>query len=150
MIDDDMMIDDDSSSFYVSTTPHSRLLLYSLYSTAITRYPGSRQLPIRTFSTLMSSPRFSKPLWHLVDARNQVVGRLATQIVHILKGKHKPTFTPNYDCGDYVVVVNAKDIKLTGKKVENKLYSWHTGYPGGIKHINAKTQLEQKPEEVLT
>jgi large subunit ribosomal protein L13 len=97
----------------------------------------------------MSSPKFSKPLWHLVDARNQVVGRLATQIVHILKGKHKPTFTPNYDCGDYVVVVNAKDIKLTGKKVENKLYSWHTGYPGGIKHINAKTQLEQKPEEVL-
>jgi large subunit ribosomal protein L13 len=97
----------------------------------------------------MSSPRFSKPLWHLIDAKNQVVGRLATQIVHILKGKHKPTFTPNYDCGDYVVVVNAKDVKFTGKKTQQKLYTWHTGYPGGLKQLPAKDQLDRKPEEVL-
>ena len=97
----------------------------------------------------MSSPKFMKPLWHLVDAKNQVVGRLATQIVQILRGKHKPTFTPNYDCGDYVVVINAKDVKLTGKKVQDKLYTWHTGFPGGLKQIPVKEQLDRKPEEVL-
>lgn len=96
----------------------------------------------------MSNIRFSQPLWHLVDARNQVVGRLATQIATILRGKHKPTFTPNYDCGDYVVVINAKDIKFTGQKVAQKQYSWHTGYPGGIKHKTVKDQLQDKPEEV--
>jgi ribosomal protein L13 len=72
---------------------------------------GNRQRAL----TIMNS-RFSKPLWHLLDARNQIVGRLATQIVHILRGKHKPTFSPNYDCGDYVVVINAQDIKFTGRK----------------------------------
>lgn len=96
----------------------------------------------------MSNIRFSQPLWHLVDARNQVVGRLATQIATILRGKHKPTFTPHYDCGDYVVVINAKDIKFTGQKVAQKQYSWHTGYPGGIKHKTVKDQLQDKPEEV--
>ena len=79
----------------------------------------------------MSSPRFSRPLWHLVDARNQIVGRLASQVTRILRGKHKPTFTPNYDCGDYVVIVNAKDVKFTGNKLHDKTYKWHTGYPGG-------------------
>ena len=97
----------------------------------------------------MSSPKFLKPVWHLVDARNQIVGRLATQIVHILKGKHKPTFTPNYDCGDYVVVVNAKDVKFTGAKYKDKLYTWHTGFVGGLKQIPVKEQMEKKPEEVL-
>jgi large subunit ribosomal protein L13 len=96
----------------------------------------------------MSTPRFSKPLWHLVDAKNQIVGRLATQIATIIRGKHKPTFTPHYDCGDYVVVINAKDVKFTGKKVDQKLYTWHTGYPGGLKQITVKEQLERKPEEV--
>ena len=96
----------------------------------------------------MSTPRFSKPLWHLVDAKNQVVGRLATQIATIIRGKHKPTYTPHYDCGDYVVVINAKDVKFTGKKVDQKLYTWHTGYPGGLKQITVKEQLDRKPEEV--
>lgn len=81
---------------------------------------------------IMSSPKFMKPLWHLVDARHQIVGRLATQIVHILRGKHKPTFCPNYDCGDYVVIINARHIKLTGKKITDKKYTWHTG----IKYYN--------------
>mmetsp|Transcript_7979 Transcript_7979/g.8743 ORF Transcript_7979/g.8743 Transcript_7979/m.8743 type:complete len:142 (+) Transcript_7979:46-471(+) len=97
----------------------------------------------------MSSPRFSKPVWHLVDAKNKIVGRLATQIVHILKGKHKPTYTPHYDCGDYVVVINAKDVKFTGKKFEQKKYTWHTGYAGGLKQRTVNEQLEVKPEEVL-
>ena len=96
----------------------------------------------------MSNIRFSKPLWHLVDARGQVVGRLATQISQILRGKHKPNFTPNYDCGDYVVVINAKEAKFTGKKTQDKLYTWHTGYPGGLKQISVEQLLEKKPEEV--
>jgi large subunit ribosomal protein L13 len=97
----------------------------------------------------MSHARFGNPLWHLIDARGQVVGRLATQITGILRGKHKPIFTPNYDCGDYVVVINAQDVKFTGNKNEDKKYTWHTGFPGGIKHMNVKDQLDKKPEEVL-
>lgn len=97
----------------------------------------------------MSNKRFAKPLWHLVDAKNQIVGRLATQIVSILRGKHKPSFSPNYDCGDYVVVINAKEVKFTGTKVTDKQYTWHTGYPGGLKQITVKEQLDKKPEEVL-
>ena len=97
----------------------------------------------------MSSPKFQKPLWHLIDARNQIVGRLATQIVHILKGKHKPTFCPNYDCGDYVVVINARDVKFTGNKVNDKLYKWHTGWVGGLKTRPVKEYLDRKPEEVI-
>jgi len=96
----------------------------------------------------MSSPKFMNPLWHLIDARGQIVGRLASQVVHILKGKHKPTFSPNYDCGDYVVIINARDVKFTGEKKQNKLYTWHTGYPGGLKQIPVKNQLTRKPEEV--
>lgn len=96
----------------------------------------------------MATPKFSNPLWHLVDGRNQVVGRLATQIVHILKGKHKPTYTRNFDCGDYVVVINAKEVKLTGNKYDDKLYTWHTGHPGGLKQRTVKRQMDISPEEV--
>jgi large subunit ribosomal protein L13 len=97
----------------------------------------------------MSSPRFAKPLWHLIDARNQVLGRLATQITSLLRGKHKPNFSPQWDCGDYVVVINAQEVKLTGNKVNDKKYTWHTGYPGGLKQMTVKEQLDRKPEEVL-
>eukprot|EP01038_Epipyxis_sp_PR26KG_P004835 gene4835-6775_t len=93
--------------------------------------------------------RFSQPLWHLIDAKDQIVGRLASQIVHILKGKHKPTFSPNYDCGDYVVVINASQIKFTGNKKQDKLYTWHTGYVGGLKQRSVFEQLQKKPEEVM-
>ena len=99
-------------------------------------------------TSAMSSPKFLNPLWHLIDARGQVVGRLASQVVHILKGKHKPTYSPNYDCGDYVVIINAREIKFTGEKYQKKLYTWHTGYPGGLKQIPVKEQLSRKPEEV--
>lgn len=97
----------------------------------------------------MSSPKFARPLWHLVDAKNQIVGRLASQITHILRGKHKPTFCPNYDCGDYVVVINAQDVHFTGRKMNDKLYRWHTGYIGGLKEKTAKVFLRDKPEEIL-
>ena len=96
----------------------------------------------------MSHVRFSKPLWHLVDARDQVVGRMASQIVGILRGKHKPNFSPNYDCGDYVVIINAAEVKFTGQKKTDKLYTWHTGYPGGLKQKSVRDVLQSKPEEV--
>lgn len=98
----------------------------------------------------MSNQKFRNPLWHLVDAKHKVLGRLATQIAHIIRGKHKPSYTPNYDCGDYVVVINAKDVKLTGDKVNQMTYKWHTGFPGGLKQRTVKEQLERKPEEVFS
>lgn len=97
----------------------------------------------------MANAKFANPLWHLVDAKGQIVGRLATQIVHILKGKHKPNYTRNYDCGDYVVVINAKEVKFTGNKFNDKLYTWHTGHPGGLKQRPVKTQMDKAPEEVM-
>mmetsp|Transcript_18114 Transcript_18114/g.26600 ORF Transcript_18114/g.26600 Transcript_18114/m.26600 type:complete len:145 (+) Transcript_18114:51-485(+) len=97
----------------------------------------------------MSHSRFAKPLWHLIDARGQLVGRLASQVTHILKGKHKPTFSPNYDCGDYVVIINARHVKFSGEKETSKLYHWHTGYPGGIKSTNPANLREKHPEEIL-
>jgi large subunit ribosomal protein L13 len=98
---------------------------------------------------MTTNPKFARPLWHLVDARGQVLGRLATQLTHILRGKHKPTFQPNADCGDYVVVINAADVKLTGNKVTDKKYTWHTGWVGGLKQMTVKQQLAHKPEEVV-
>jgi large subunit ribosomal protein L13 len=99
-------------------------------------------------SAVMASPKFANPLWHLIDGKNQIVGRLATQIAHIIRGKHKPNFSANYDCGDYVVVINAQDLKFTGLKRENKKYTWHTGHPGGLKQRTVKQQMEKCPEEV--
>lgn len=96
----------------------------------------------------MANVRFSKPLWHLVDARNQTVGRMASQIVRVLRGKHKPTYSPNYDCGDYVVIINAAEINFTGQKRTDKRYTWHTGFPGGLKQKTVKDVLDDKPEEV--
>lgn len=92
--------------------------------------------------------RFAQPAWHLVDAKNKICGRLATQIVTLLRGKHKPNFTPWYDCGDYVVVINAQDVHLTGDKIRQKNFIWHTGYPGGLKQRSVRDQLKLKPEEV--
>ncbi len=87
--------------------------------------------------------------WFHIDADNQVVGRLATQIADILRGKNNPKYTPNIDSGDYVVVTNCEKIRFTGNKLDNKKYNWHTGYIGGIKTRTAKEQFERKPEVVL-
>lgn len=87
--------------------------------------------------------------WHLIDARGQVLGRLASQIALILRGKNKPIFTPHADVGDFVVVVNAGEVQLTGKKLDKKFYYRHSGYMGGLKSTTARKLLEKKPEEVL-
>jgi large subunit ribosomal protein L13 len=87
--------------------------------------------------------------WLLVDAENKILGRLASKIASILKGKNKPIFTPYLDTGDFVVVINAKKIKLTGRKLNDKVYYHYSGYPGGMKSITPKDLLQKKPEEVI-
>ena len=87
--------------------------------------------------------------WYVVDASDKIVGRLATKIATILRGKHKPVYTPHVDTGDFVIVVNAEKIKFTGTKLEKKIYYRHTGYIGGLKETSAKKMLEKKPEEII-
>ena len=87
--------------------------------------------------------------WYVVDAKDKVLGRLAAQIAMRLRGKHKPVFTPHADTGDFVVVINADKVALTGKKWDKKIYYHHTGYIGGLKQITAKKLLEKKPEDIL-
>ena len=87
--------------------------------------------------------------WFVVDAQGQVLGRLATRIARILIGKDKPNFTPYLDCGDHVVVINAEQIKLTGNKIDQKIYYHHSGYPGGLKEVPIRLLLQRRPEEVL-
>jgi len=87
--------------------------------------------------------------WILVDANDQILGRLATQIARLLLGKHKPGFTPGVEMGDYVIVTNAKHIRVTGNKLEDKIYYRATRYPGGLKAISLRNQLERHPERVI-
>ena len=87
--------------------------------------------------------------WHVVDAEGQVLGRLASRIASILMGKEKPTYTRFLDCGDFVIVVNAEKVRLTGKKLSNKLYYRHSGYPGGLKQMNAAEVLRKHPERLI-
>jgi large subunit ribosomal protein L13 len=87
--------------------------------------------------------------WYVVDAQGQVLGRLAAEIARRLRGKHKACFSPHVDTGDFIVVINADKIRLTGNKLDDKIYYRHTGYPGGIRSINARDLLRRKPERVL-
>lgn len=88
--------------------------------------------------------------WYLVDAQNQVLGRLASQVAHILKGKHKPTFSMHLDAGDHIVVINADKIRVTGRKLEQKRYTRYTGYPGGLRVTELGKTIRIKPESVFT
>lgn len=87
--------------------------------------------------------------WFLVDAKGEILGRLATEIAQVLSGKHKPMYTPHLDTGDFVVVVNARQIKVTGKKRENKLYIHHSGYPGGLKEQTFEELMKKKPADII-
>lgn len=100
-------------------------------------------------TTTMAQPASVKHEWWVIDASNQVVGRLATQIATILRGKHRPEYTPHVDTGDFVVVVNTSKLKLTGRKLETKEYQSYTGYPGGQKRVRAKDLIVRKPEFIL-
>jgi large subunit ribosomal protein L13 len=88
--------------------------------------------------------------WWVVDATDKTLGRLSTHIATVLRGKNKPMFTPHMDCGDFVVVVNAERIRVTGNKLEDKMYYTHSGYPGGLRETRLKDQLIQHPERVIT
>ncbi|MGH6784831.1 MAG: 50S ribosomal protein L13 [Sphingomicrobium sp.] len=87
--------------------------------------------------------------WYVVDAEGQVLGRLASRVATVLRGKHKPTFSPHLDVGDHVVVINAAKVQLTGRKLKNKQYRWHTGYIGGLKEVSAETMLRTHPDRVI-
>ncbi len=100
--------------------------------------------------TYTAKPSDIEKKWILIDAEDVVLGRLASQVANILRGKHKTSFTPHMDCGDNVIVVNAEKVKLTGKKAGDKVYYWHTGYPGGIKQRTAGQILGGRhPERVI-
>ena len=87
--------------------------------------------------------------WWIIDATDVVVGRLATEVATLLRGKHKPSFTPNQECGDFVVITNCEKVKFTGKKWDEKQYYWHTNHIGGLKSRTAKVQLEKHPELIV-
>lgn len=87
-----------------------------------------------------------KRKWYILDAKGKVLGRLATEAARILRGKHKPEFTPHVDTGDHVLIINAKDVVLTGKKLEHKQHIWHSNYPGGLKQMAYKKIMAERPE----
>ena len=97
----------------------------------------------------MARPHAVERKWHLIDAEGQTLGRLATEISRLLRGKNKPQYTPHIDTGDFVVVVNAEKVVVTGKKAEQKVYRRHSGYPGGLKETSYEAMLERKPTEIL-
>jgi len=100
-------------------------------------------------STAMPTESEIQRKWFVIDADGQVLGRLATRVATILRGKHKPTFSPHLDVGDHVVVINAEKIQLTGRKLKDKQYRWHTGYIGGLKEVSAETMLRTHPDRVI-
>ena len=100
-------------------------------------------------NTFMQKKEQIERKWYLIDAEGETLGRLATKAATILRGKHKVTYTPHVDCGDYVIIVNASKINLTGKKLSDKVYYNHSGYPGGLRERTAKEMVEKYPEEML-
>ncbi len=99
--------------------------------------------------TYMAKPEEVQRKWYLIDADGKTLGRLATEVARILRGKHKPIYTPHIDTGDHVIVINAEKVKVTGKKYTDKLYYRHTGYPGGIKVKNFAELIRTKPQQVI-
>ncbi|MBP5652480.1 MAG: 50S ribosomal protein L13 [Lachnospiraceae bacterium] len=102
-----------------------------------------------TTKSYMPSGKSIERKWYVIDAEGQTLGRLSSAVASILKGKNKPTYTPFLDMGDNVIVINAAKIKVTGKKLEQKLYISHSDYPGGVRETTLKEMLEKKPEEVI-
>lgn len=99
--------------------------------------------------TFMQTKETVERMWYVIDAADKPLGRVATKAATILRGKHKATFTPHIDCGDYVIIINADKVKLTGNKINDKMYYNHSGFPGGLRTRNAKTMLESYPVEMV-
>lgn len=104
---------------------------------------------LRTQKTTLKKPAEHKPAWWLVDLKDKTLGRAATQIANLLRGKHQPTFVPNWDLGDFVVAINAAQIKLTGQKWAKKFYYRHSGYPGGFRKEAAEKLVKRDPETMI-
>jgi len=119
------------------------------YSKAAADRP--REAPVITPVRLTRSmrPQDVERVWFVVDAKGKILGRMASQVAQVLRGKHKPTFTPHVDGGDFVVIVNAAQVELSGRKREGKIYHRHTGFPGGIRSITAGRLLETRPERAI-
>ncbi len=100
-------------------------------------------------NSFMQTKENIKREWYVIDAAGQTLGRVATKAAHVLCGKHKPTYTPHVDCGDYVIIINADKVNLTGNKLEDKKYYNHSGYPGGLRERTAEVMIEKYPEEML-
>jgi large subunit ribosomal protein L13 len=100
-------------------------------------------------STFMAKPETISRGWFVIDATDHVVGRLAVQIANILRGKHRPEYTPHVDTGEFVVVINAEKVRFTGKKLDSQQYVWYTRYPGGLKRFTARQWLETHPDRIL-
>ncbi len=99
--------------------------------------------------TFMQAKETVKRNWYVIDAENLPLGRVATKAASMLRGKHKATYTPHIDCGDYIIIVNAEKVKLTGNKLNDKMYYDHSGFPGGLRERNAKTMIESYPVEMV-
>ena len=100
-------------------------------------------------NTFMASPATIDRKWYVVDADGMTLGRLASEVAKVLRGKNKPIFTPHMDTGDYVIIVNAEKVKVTGKKLDQKVYYHHSGYVGGLKETTLKEKMAKKPEQVI-
>ena len=99
--------------------------------------------------TYMAKAEEVQRKWYVVDATDMLLGRLASNVANVLRGKNKPTYTPNVDTGDFVIIVNCDKVRLTGKKLEKKFYTYHTGYVGGLKQIQYKKLMEEKPDKAV-
>ena len=99
--------------------------------------------------TFMANPAKIDRKWYVVDAEGQPLGRLASEVAKVLRGKNKPEFTPHVDTGDYVIVINAEKVKVTGKKMDQKVYHHHSAYVGGMKEVTLKEKMAKKPEQVI-
>ena len=99
--------------------------------------------------TFMEKKETVKRNWYVIDAENLPLGRVAAKAANVLRGKHKVTYTPHIDCGDYVIIVNAEKVKLTGNKLDDKMYYDHSGFPGGLRERNARTMVENYPVEMV-
>ena len=99
--------------------------------------------------TTFTKPADVKRTWYVVDGTGLTLGRLSTEVASVLRGKHKPTYTPHVDCGDYIIIINAKDVKLTGNKLDQKMYYNHSMYPGGLRERTARVMKEKYPIEMM-
>lgn len=100
--------------------------------------------------SFVAKPNEIERKWYVIDAEGKTLGRLCSEVASILRGKHKPIYTPHVDTGDYVIVINAEKVVLTGKKLQQKAYRYHTGYPGGLKEVPYEKLIEKNPEKIIS